>query len=201
MCLSKLGEVLEKVLKAELIRLGWFLVKTHDLEKLANELASRGSDLTAAAKPLCTSLAEVHFSERYPGFDLEDPNWPDLRAKIDQVSALLETIKARLTEPGGRGQTGVVAAQIAKGAEGNGCLKGVRLGGGHQRGVATIPLAHYGQSAQVDVGVRPHAAQRGMDGFVQPGGRLALALGQVRKIDGVALGAQQASVKAAALIG
>lgn len=35
MCVSKLAEVLEKVLKAELLRLGWFLVKTHDLLNLA----------------------------------------------------------------------------------------------------------------------------------------------------------------------
>ena len=34
LCRSKLAEVLEKVLKAELLRLGWFLEKTHDLERL-----------------------------------------------------------------------------------------------------------------------------------------------------------------------
>ena len=101
MCCSKLGEVLEKVLKAELIRLGWFLVKTHDLEKLANELAIRGSDLVATAKPLSTSLAEVYFTERYPGFDLDDPNWPDLRDKMAKVGALLETVKARAVSTGG----------------------------------------------------------------------------------------------------
>ncbi len=31
LCVSKLAEILEKVLKAELIRSGWFLEKTHDL--------------------------------------------------------------------------------------------------------------------------------------------------------------------------
>jgi hypothetical protein len=35
MCRSKLAEVVEKIMKAELIRIGWFLEKTHDLEKLA----------------------------------------------------------------------------------------------------------------------------------------------------------------------
>ena len=35
---SKLAEALEKILKAELIRLGWALVKTHDLVFLAKEL-------------------------------------------------------------------------------------------------------------------------------------------------------------------
>jgi HEPN domain-containing protein len=99
LCRSKLAEVLEKVLKAELIRLGWYLQKTHDLEKLAGELRNLNSDLVAQAKPLCTTLAEVYFSDRYPGFDLDDPDWPDLRSKLTQVTALLEKVKARLPTP------------------------------------------------------------------------------------------------------
>jgi HEPN domain-containing protein len=96
MCRSKLAEVLEKLIKAELIRTGWFLQKTHDLEKLAGELRARGSDLTDQAKPLCTALAEVYFADRYPGFDLDDPDWPDLRGKIDEVARLLAVVKSRV---------------------------------------------------------------------------------------------------------
>jgi HEPN domain-containing protein len=96
MCRSKLAEVLEKALKAELIRMGWFLEKTHDLERLGNELAARGSDLMETVKPLCTALAEVYFSDRYPGFDLEDPNWPELRAQLDAVTKVIEKVRARL---------------------------------------------------------------------------------------------------------
>jgi HEPN domain-containing protein len=96
MCRSKLAEVLEKILKAELIRLGWFLEKTHDLEKLGNELQARKSDLIGTVKPLCTALAEVYFSDRYPGFDLEEPNWPELRAKIEEVSGLMKEVRARV---------------------------------------------------------------------------------------------------------
>ena len=33
-CRSKLAEVVEKTMKAELIRLGWLLERTHDLERL-----------------------------------------------------------------------------------------------------------------------------------------------------------------------
>jgi HEPN domain-containing protein len=42
---SKLAEILEKVLKAELIRTGWPLEKTHDLNRLFDLLTERRSDL------------------------------------------------------------------------------------------------------------------------------------------------------------
>ena len=100
MCQSKLAETLEKIIKAELIRMGWFLEKTHDLEKLANELQALNSDLVTSVKPLCTVLAEVYFSKRYPGFDLDDPDWPDFRVKLTQVQQLLETVKGRVAKPG-----------------------------------------------------------------------------------------------------
>ena len=96
MCRSKTAEILEKILKAELIRLGWFLEKTHDLEKLSGELRARDSDLLTQVDPLCDSFAEVYFTGRYPGFDLEDPDWPDFKARLEQVAALLQTVKARI---------------------------------------------------------------------------------------------------------
>lgn len=96
---SKLAEVLEKILKAELLRLGWSLVKTHDVLVLAKELEVRGSDLMSDVKPLATALAGAYFIARYPGFDLEDPDWPDFRAKLAQVEKLLITVKARLPQP------------------------------------------------------------------------------------------------------
>ncbi len=101
MCQSKLAEVLEKILKAELIRLGWPLVKTHDLDKLGGELAARHSDLTDRAMPLCEDLAEVYFFSRYAGFDRADPDWPDLRTKLTEVSALCAIVKARIEKDKG----------------------------------------------------------------------------------------------------
>lgn len=98
MCRSKLAEVLEKVLKAELIRTGWFLEKTHDLRRLGQELDSRGSDLMPQVRPLCIALAQVYFTDRYPGFDLEDPDWPKLRDQLAQITALAETVKGRLPQ-------------------------------------------------------------------------------------------------------
>ena len=99
LCVSKLAEILEKVLKAELIRTGWFLVKTHDLLKLGGELNARGSDLTEQIKPLCEALAERYFTDRYPGFDLEDADWGTLRHQSDEIERLLSTVKSRIFPP------------------------------------------------------------------------------------------------------
>ena len=96
MCRGKLAEILEKVLKAELIRCGWFLERTHDLERLRKELRARDAELADGIQPLCASLAEVYFTGRYPGFDLEDPDWPDFRAKLEQVTCLKEKVRARV---------------------------------------------------------------------------------------------------------
>lgn len=93
---SKLAEILEKVLKAELIRVGWKLEKTHDLNRLFDLLIERNSDLVSVIEPLCDALVQVYFTDRYPGFDLDDPDWPKLREQISGVSALLATVKSRL---------------------------------------------------------------------------------------------------------
>lgn len=99
LCRSKLAELLEKVMKAELIRLGWILEKTHDLRKLGGYLAERNSDLMAEIRPLCDALAEAYFSDRYPGFDLEDPDWPGLRDELEAIAALAATVRSRLPTP------------------------------------------------------------------------------------------------------
>lgn len=93
---SKLAEVLEKVLKAELLRTGWTLEKTHDLDRLLEALRERGSNLLRQAEPLCDRLAEVYFTDRYPGFDLDDPDWPALRERAGQVGELLTAVQGRV---------------------------------------------------------------------------------------------------------
>lgn len=95
-CRSKLAESLEKLLKAELIRIGWPLEETHDLQRLGKFLRERGSDLTDSVHPLVNALTEAYFVNRYPGFDLDDPDWPALRQQIEQTSRLLATIKQRV---------------------------------------------------------------------------------------------------------
>ena len=93
---GKLAEVLEKALKAELIRLGWPLEKTHDLQRLRDPLVARDSDLGAAVKPLCDGLAEAYMVVRYPGFDLDDPDWPTLRQQFEAVGKLIDVVRARV---------------------------------------------------------------------------------------------------------
>lgn len=96
LCRSKLAEVLEKILKAELIRLGWFLQKTHDLQKLADELSERNSDLLECREDLVEALAESYFADRYPGFDLDDPDWRGLTQNVRNVTALMRVVKSNI---------------------------------------------------------------------------------------------------------
>ena len=63
-CRSKLSEVLEKILKAELPRQGWPLEKTHDLQRLRDAFVSRNSDFALTVKPLCDSPAEAYMFTR-----------------------------------------------------------------------------------------------------------------------------------------
>ena len=98
-CQAKLAEALEKLLKAELIRRGWRLVKTHDLQHLADELALRDPELEAEARVLCMALSEYYLGTRYPGFDLEDPDWPAVRAQLEAITALSAKIRGRLAGP------------------------------------------------------------------------------------------------------
>jgi len=43
-------------------------------------------------------LTEAYFSDRYPGFDLDDPDWPTLRQQIEEVGKLLSKVNARITQ-------------------------------------------------------------------------------------------------------
>lgn len=95
-CQSKLAEALEKLLKADLVSRGWFLEKVHDLQKLMDELAARSSDIVERAQPLAEALAEAYFSDRYPGFDLDEPDWPELKRQLSEVRDLLDHLQGRI---------------------------------------------------------------------------------------------------------
>jgi HEPN domain-containing protein len=96
---AKLAEVLEKILNAELLRLGLVLEKTHDLDRLLELLRQHRSPAVGTAEPLCDQLAEVYFTDRYPGFDFDDPDWAALGKIAGQVAALWRSVQAQLPPP------------------------------------------------------------------------------------------------------
>ena len=96
LCRSKLAEVIEKALKAELIRSGWPLRRTHDLIELEGEITQRSPELLQQVQPLTGAFSQVYFTDRYPGFDLGDEDWPALRAHVEAVGALLAVIRKRV---------------------------------------------------------------------------------------------------------
>ena len=93
MCRSKCAEVLEKLIKAELILLGWPLVRTHDLPHLVDELKARSSAHADRLQPLAEELAEYHIVGRYPGFDFDDEeDWSALARQVEQTGAYAEAV-------------------------------------------------------------------------------------------------------------
>ena len=62
----------------------------------SNNPADWDSELVQEAQPLAEALGEAYFSQRYPGFDLEDDDWPDLREKLGKVENLLRAVGTRL---------------------------------------------------------------------------------------------------------
>ena len=97
MCRSKCAEVLEKLMKAELILLSWPLAKTHDLQKLVDELDDRASPHVEELQPLAEDLAEYYFVGRYPGFDFEeDEDWAALGTQIQQIVAYGQRLRCAI---------------------------------------------------------------------------------------------------------
>jgi hypothetical protein len=46
---------------------------------------------------LVNDLNQVNFVACYPGFDLDDPDWPALLQQVEDVGSLLIVVKARVT--------------------------------------------------------------------------------------------------------
>jgi HEPN domain-containing protein len=91
---GKLAEAFEKALKADLIRRGWRLEKTHDLQRLADQLATYDSELAKRLQPQVDELAESYTESRYPGFDLDEADWPALARLTESVSACVADLRS-----------------------------------------------------------------------------------------------------------
>ena len=61
-------------------------------------MAWKQPDVAGPAHPLVNALSEAYFSDRYPGFDLDDADWPALRQQIESVDKLLEAVRVRVTQ-------------------------------------------------------------------------------------------------------
>jgi len=101
MCQSKCAEVLEKLIKAELLLRGWPLVKTHDVQQLADELKARGSAHAEWLQPLVENLADAYFVGRYPGFDYDEiEDWSALAAQLRQIEEYSRTVRTEIDKRG-----------------------------------------------------------------------------------------------------
>lgn len=90
-----LEQASEKAAKGWLIGQGWPLIKTHDLERLANEIGLRGLD-ASWFRPAAIRLRQLYFTDRYVD-DSPDPE-PD-PAECGQLLADVERFIADLFPP------------------------------------------------------------------------------------------------------
>ncbi len=82
----------EKAIKGWLIGLGWVLIKTHDLERLANEASQRGTDLTwfyASA----SRLRQLYFVDRYIDDSPDpEPDEQECQHLLQEVEQVIDTL-------------------------------------------------------------------------------------------------------------
>ena len=89
-------QAVEKLLKALLLKRGFPLERTHDLEKLSGNLLSAGEILPATPLPITdlNRFAVVYRYENIPSLEI-----PDRPAAIESVRILREHIVARIAAP------------------------------------------------------------------------------------------------------
>ena len=88
---------------------------------------ARGSDLATVVKPLCDGLAEAYMTTRYPGFDLDDPDWPTLREQMKDVAELLAIVKSAIATARQLKETARAAVCTFRGKEISNPVSSVRL--------------------------------------------------------------------------
>jgi HEPN domain-containing protein len=91
-CKSKLAEAFEKSIKADLISRGWKLEKIHDLQKLCDLLAAFDSQKADNIQNTVDELSGSYTECRYPGFDLEEPDWSNLGKLISGVESYISSL-------------------------------------------------------------------------------------------------------------
>ena len=95
-CVSRLAECLEKLIKAELIRNKWRLKKEHDLQWLAKEMEKFSPELLVLIQESVEDLADAYFSSRYPGFDLDEPDWERFSRNLNKINTFKHEIERKI---------------------------------------------------------------------------------------------------------
>jgi hypothetical protein len=62
------------------------------LQWLAKEMATFSPEVFLYIQDTVESLADVYFSSRYPGFDLEDPDWESFDSHHKIVKGFFEKV-------------------------------------------------------------------------------------------------------------
>ena len=87
-----LEQAAEKAMKGWLIGQGWELIKTHDLERLANECSVRGCDLSSFL-PFGRRLRTLYFADRYvddsPDAEPDDAEIESIRGEVATLISAL----------------------------------------------------------------------------------------------------------------
>ena len=86
-----LQEAAERYLKAYLLSKNWLLVRTHDLNHLLAEAATRDARFTHFAK-VAQSLTEQFWEQHYPGGDLSEvgSDYEELHQALMEMVGLIE---------------------------------------------------------------------------------------------------------------
>jgi HEPN domain-containing protein len=95
-----LEQAAEKAMKGWLIGQGWVLVKTHDLERLANECCVRGCDLSSFL-PSGRRLKTVYFADRYVDDSPDaEPDEAEIESIRSEVAKLMRALFPEFKLPG-----------------------------------------------------------------------------------------------------
>lgn len=87
-----LEQAAEKAMKGWLIGQGWVLVKTHDLERLANECCVRGCDLSSFL-PYGRRLKTLYFADRYVDDSPDaEPDAAEIESIRSEVAKLIRAL-------------------------------------------------------------------------------------------------------------
>ncbi len=94
-----LEQAAEKAMKGWLIGQGWMLVKTHDLERLANECCVRGCDLSSFL-PFGRRLKTLYFADRYVDDSPDaEPDAAEIESIRGEVAKLISALFPQFQQP------------------------------------------------------------------------------------------------------